>query len=103
MKKSVVILFLSAILFLSCDKGPGDASHSGVDVQQETVSDNMALIKGGTFLMGDASADEHLIKALQHQVTVSDFFMGKYEVTQKEYQEIMGENPSRFQGDNDPV
>jgi formylglycine-generating enzyme required for sulfatase activity len=29
--------------------------------------------------------------------------MGKYEVTQKEYQEIMGTNPSEFKGDNLPV
>ena len=29
--------------------------------------------------------------------------MGKYEVTQKEYQEIMGVNPSMFKGDNLPV
>jgi formylglycine-generating enzyme required for sulfatase activity len=39
----------------------------------------------------------------QHQVTVSSFYMGKYEVTQKEWVEIMGSNPSRFKGDNLPV
>jgi formylglycine-generating enzyme required for sulfatase activity len=39
----------------------------------------------------------------QHQVTVSGFYMGKYQVTQKEYQEIMGTNPSQFKGDNLPV
>jgi len=40
---------------------------------------------------------------VQHQVTVSSFYMGKYEVTQKEYQEVMGANPSNFKGDNLPV
>jgi formylglycine-generating enzyme required for sulfatase activity len=39
----------------------------------------------------------------QHRVTVSGFYMGRYEVTQKEYQEVMGTNPSNFKGDNLPV
>jgi formylglycine-generating enzyme required for sulfatase activity len=40
---------------------------------------------------------------VQHRVTVGSFSMGKYEVTQKEYQALMGTNPSRFKGDNLPV
>jgi formylglycine-generating enzyme required for sulfatase activity len=39
----------------------------------------------------------------QHQVTVSSFYMGKYEVTQKEWREVMGNNPSYFKGDSLPV
>ena len=39
----------------------------------------------------------------QHTVTVSDFYMSIYELTQAEYQEIMGENPSTFSGDDLPV
>ncbi len=37
------------------------------------------------------------------QVFVNDFYMGKYEVTQKEWQEIMGYNPSGFKGEHLPV
>lgn len=44
------------------------------------------------------SADE-----TQHTVTVSDFYMSKYELTQKEYEEITGNNPSSFSGENLPV
>ena len=44
------------------------------------------------------SADE-----TQHTVTVSDFYMSKYELTQKEYEEITGNNPSNFSGENLPV
>jgi formylglycine-generating enzyme required for sulfatase activity len=37
---------------------------------------------------------------LQHVVTISkDFYLGMYEVTQAEYQKVMGTNPSEFQGD----
>ena len=39
----------------------------------------------------------------QHTVTVSDFYMSIYELTQAEYQEIMGDNPSSFSGDDLPV
>jgi esterase/lipase superfamily enzyme len=36
----------------------------------------------------------------QHQVTISQsYYMGVYEVTQAQYQKVMGENPSYFQGD----
>jgi formylglycine-generating enzyme required for sulfatase activity len=38
-----------------------------------------------------------------HQVTVSAFYIGKYEVTQREWQEVMGSNPRSFKGDNLPV
>ena len=44
------------------------------------------------------SADE-----TQHSVTVSDFYMSKYELTQKEYEEITGNHPSNFSGENLPV
>jgi len=36
-------------------------------------------------------------------IKVGDLWAGKYLVTQKEYQEIMGSNPSEFQGDRSPV
>jgi formylglycine-generating enzyme required for sulfatase activity len=40
---------------------------------------------------------------LQHQVTLSAFYMGKYQVTQAEYEAVMGTNPSYFIGSNFPV
>ncbi len=62
------------------------------------------LIKGGTFTMGTPK-DEFLREEDEaaHTVTVSDFYMSKYHVTQKEYSLIMGNNPSNFQDDDMPV
>jgi len=64
---------------------------------------DMVFVKGGTFTMGDVwgggDGDEKPI----HLVTVSDFYMGKYEVTQKQYQQIMATNPSNWKGDDLPV
>jgi formylglycine-generating enzyme required for sulfatase activity len=65
---------------------------------------NMVKINGGTFMMGSPSSEPGYNKnEIQHKVTVSDFYIGNFPVTQKEYQEAMGTNPSRFKGDNHPV
>ena len=60
----------------------------------------MVLVNGGTFTMGDAKGkpDEK-----PHSVTVSSFYMDKYEITQAEYTKIMGQNPAKFQHDDHPV
>ena len=67
-------------------------------------SANMVRINGGTFLMGSPQTEPRRhSNELQRQVTLSPFFIGRYEVTQAEYQEIMGTNPSSFRGPNLPV
>ncbi len=62
---------------------------------------NFILVEGGTFRMGsnDGNSDEKPI----HEVAISSFWLSKYQVTQKEWQEVMGSNPSRFKGNNLPV
>ena len=65
------------------------------------VPDNMVFVQGGTFQMGSTNGDSD--EKPVHTVTVSDFYIGKYEVTQKEWKDIMGNNPSSFKGDNLPV
>jgi formylglycine-generating enzyme required for sulfatase activity len=69
------------------------------------VTLEMAVIPGGIFMMGSPENEEgrHDKESPQHQVTVPSFFMGKYPVTQAQYQAIMGTNPSRFKGSNRPV
>ena len=72
-----------------------------VDNFRKDIYDNMVFVKGGTFQMGsnNGESDEKPI----HTVTVNDFYIGKYEVTQKQWKEVMGNNPSYFKGDNLPV
>ncbi len=57
-------------------------------------SDNLVLIKGGTFQMGgnDADSDEKPV----HSVTVSDFYLSKYELTVREYLAFANETKSRY-------
>ena len=67
----------------------------------ESVSEDFVLVEGGTFSMGSNKGidDEKPV----HNVTVSSFYMCRHEVTQKEYEKIMKDNPSYFKGDNRPV
>ena len=68
------------------------------------VSDNFVLITGGTFEMGSPETEGWRSEdETQHTVTVSDFYMSRYEVTQAEYAEAMGSNPSSFSGNALPV
>ena len=60
------------------------------------------FVPAGTFSMGSNNGydDEKPV----HQVTISKgFYMSDHEVTQKEWMEIMGTNPSSFKGDALPV
>ena len=70
------------------------------------VSFDMIKVEGGTFTMGatpeqgvDAWSDEKPA----HKVTLSDYYIGKTEVTQALWETVMGNNPSRFKGENLPV
>lgn len=69
-----------------------------------TANDNFSLISGGTFQMGSPASElERSSDETQHSVTVGSFYMAKTEVSQAEYQAVMGNNPSETKGDNLPV
>lgn len=57
---------------------------------------NFVFVKGGSFK--DLKSNYY-----GKNTSVPDFYIGKYEVTQKEWMEVMGSNPSAFKGDNLPV
>ena len=61
---------------------------------------NMVFVEGGSFNMGSNDWDN---EKPVHKVSVSSFYIGKYEVTQKEWRDVMGSSPSYFKGDDRPV
>ena len=65
----------------------------------------MVEIPGGSFKMGSTPDETGRQKSEgpERIVNVPAFFMGKFEVTQEQYQQIIGKNPSGFQGKNRPV
>ncbi len=58
----------------------------------------MVLLKApsGTYTMGDTFGDGSSDELPTHQVTVGEFYIGKYQVTQGQWQAVMGSNPSSF-------
>lgn len=84
--RKLSIFFLMAILIVV-----GACSQEKPEKGKDFV-----LVKGGTFTNTKSNYYEK-------SVTISDFYIGKYEVTQKEWIEVMGSNPSQFKGDNLPV
>jgi formylglycine-generating enzyme required for sulfatase activity len=92
----------------------GSAVYRRLDLGQG-LSLDLVWVPGGTFTMGspalepplgeDAKYYRDLFNAErpQHRVTVADFWLGKYLVTQAQYGAVMGQNPSQFKGDNRPA
>lgn len=98
----IAISLLTSVAFIgtSCKK-KGSLPFSDSD---------FVLVQGGTFWMGAQSenptGDNYDPMAWKnespvHQVTLSNFVIGKYEVTQTQWKDVMGKNPAYFQGNPD--
>jgi formylglycine-generating enzyme required for sulfatase activity len=106
-------LFVMIVLFFSLplvplagqEKKPAKAlKHVEVDVGGG-VKLKLVYIEPGKFMMGSPKEEkERWDKELQHEVEITKgFYMGVFEVTQQEYEKVIGENPSHFKGDRLPV
>ena len=72
----------------------------------KNLTANMVYVSGGTFTMGATSeqgSDVFLDEKPTHSVTLSSFYICKYEVTQALWEAVMGSNPSNRKGANLPV
>jgi len=85
-------------LFILADDLNNDTSQKSINYN---ISDYFVLVEGGTFQMGAINGEPN--ERPVHIVTVSSFYIGKYEVTQKEWKVLMEDNPSNFKGDDRPV
>jgi formylglycine-generating enzyme required for sulfatase activity len=78
---------------------------------KRTINIDMVFVKGGTFAMGCVEREDDpyfcsLHSSIVHDVTLNDFYISKYLVTQKLWKEVMGEGSSKWQygeGDDYPV
>jgi len=90
MKKLFVILFVLAA--------------AGSFAQANSAPEGFVFIKGGTFIMGSPEEERgRNANELQHRVTVSSFYMDRYEVQQSDFEELMEKNPSLTKRFNLPV
>jgi formylglycine-generating enzyme required for sulfatase activity len=107
-----VHLFKSAVVCIfamgGCDQGqpthPATTSNpTPVELSESANSIGMEfkLIPAGTYTMGDGTGNED---ETPHKVTLTKpFKMGVHEVTQAQYEQVMGVNPSEFKGADHPV
>jgi len=69
----------------------------------EEIYQNMVSVKGGTFMMGSSDYTAYKWEKPAHRVSVGDFQISKYQVTQKQWEEVMGDNPSFFKYKDLPI
>jgi eukaryotic-like serine/threonine-protein kinase len=78
-------------------------------IYQEDLGNGITLpmvkIPAGSFMMGSPESEKFRVEneSPQHQVNIKEFYIGQTEITQRQYQAIMGENPSKFKANNHPV
>jgi formylglycine-generating enzyme required for sulfatase activity len=65
-----------------------------------SIGMKLVLVPKGTFMMGSPESDVNRQKnETQHEVTISKgYYLGVYEVTQAQYEKVIGKNPSLYQG-----
>jgi formylglycine-generating enzyme len=94
---------------LGASENPSREDSKGSGLPDKVMEDpgtgmEFVFVKGGCFRMGDTFGDGFPDEIPVHEVCVDDFWMGKYEVTQAQWQKVMGNNPSEFKkGGNYPV
>ena len=108
----IAVAIVAGLLMILSQNGAGvsgvvpKASYSNGVLTVNGIKYNMVWVEGGTFRMGDTSeqgGDAESDEKPVHSVTLSGYYIGKTEVTQALWKAVMGNNPSRFKGDNLPV
>jgi formylglycine-generating enzyme required for sulfatase activity len=70
-------------------------------VIENSIGMRLKSVPGGTFFRGDSEGNK---EQTPHQVTLTQsFYLGVYEVTQQQYEQVVGKNPSKFKGSLNPV
>ena len=82
-----------------------EAKAKQMELVKLSIEKEMVLIPAGTFMMGSPESEEGRRDGeTQHEVTLTKpFYMGKYEVTQEQWEAVMGKNPSDSKGAKLPV
>ncbi len=79
----------------------GDQTHTVDEYLQEETGIEFVLITGGNFMMGSNNGNG--FEKPIHKVSVKEFLISKYEISQELWEKFMGNNPSFFKGKNRPV
>lgn len=91
MKRASIVLILAMSAFVGAC-----SNEKPLLSEPSEAGRTMAFVEGGSFV--NAKSGYH-----SKTITVPSFYIGKYEVTQREWVEVMGTNPSAFEGQDSPV
>jgi formylglycine-generating enzyme required for sulfatase activity/predicted Ser/Thr protein kinase len=110
---AAILLGWVLVILVSVDWGRKDGRHTAPSTApgkqaarpddppeiENSIGMRLAWILAGKFLMGspEGEQDREADEGPRHSVEISKpFYLGKYEVTQEQYQKVMGKNPCRF-------
>ncbi len=90
----IIMVMVIGLLMLGCENLSDSIESPNVGT--------LLSIPAGTFTMGSPGTESNRYDdEMRHSVTLSAFYMGKYEVTQEQYLAVMGNNPSDY--DDNPA
>tara|TARA_B100000959_G_scaffold286220_1_gene363923 strand:- start:785 stop:1642 length:858 start_codon:yes stop_codon:yes gene_type:complete len=96
-KFSGMLLVLSSFFVAGTLVSDGTADQSSPDYGKQFKDyEDMVLVKGGCYPMGDTYDEGFVNEKPIHEVCIDEFYLGEHEVTQEEWAEVMGYNPSYF-------
>jgi len=95
----IAVIGLITLLMTGCPPEDDDNGGGGDGTITSPTGIVLVSISDGTFTMGSPTTEPNRYSdEAQHSVTLSSFKMSKYQVTQEQYQAVMGTNPSYFNG-----
>jgi formylglycine-generating enzyme required for sulfatase activity len=114
--KGILFALFTTLLSVGCSEDAREEAVQ-VDTQDESVATfgdkftipdldlTMIWVEPGTFMMGSPETEKSRTgNETQHEVTLTNgFYLGKYELTQAQWEKVMGSDPSRFKGADRPV
>ena len=95
-----VSIFLSSLFILGMIQLSSQTYAQSPKEIVNSIGMKLVLIPKGTFTMGSPESEQYRFELeAQHEVTISkDYYLGLTEVTQGQYEKVMGTNPSYFRG-----
>ncbi|MCY2991291.1 MAG: SUMF1/EgtB/PvdO family nonheme iron enzyme [Planctomycetota bacterium] len=90
----------------SMNTPPNSPTAATLPSISNSIGMKLVLLPAGEFLMGSLDSDRgaDANEKPQHRVQITKpFYLGVYEVTQAQYQKVVGSNPSHFKGESLPV
>lgn len=106
MKKKLLSTMVLLFVMLCASAQDSISRPQNLPKPIQDLIENMVYVEGGTFTMGNTPLRQDLVfgkEEPKHQVTVSPFFICRYEVTQDVWDAVMGSNYSRVKGARLPV